>query len=239
MNVSLIRPAVPRPILILEMAGECALRTRGTVCVHSIHCPDVQVQRRRSEEFLLRCLAMSEIALGSPASRENAAPAAMEDREAGLQRNLTPAQLAMLGLGSTIGTGLFLGSAISVKLAGPAVILSFAAAAFIALPMMWALAEMAAAHPAAGSFGLFAEMYLHPWAGFAIRLTYWLCMMVVVGSEVVAASIYCKLWFPNMPPWVWISLFSFLVLYVNTMRIQNLGIVEFLLSTTKVVIIFI
>jgi len=160
-------------------------------------------------------------------------------RESGLQRNLSPAQLAMLGLGSTIGTGLFLGSAISVKLAGPAVILSFVAAACIALPMMWALAEMSAAHPTAGSFGLFAEMYLHPWAGFAIRLTYWLCMMVVVGSEVVAASIYCKLWFPNMPPWVWISLFSFLVLYVNTMRIQNLGIVEFLLSTTKVVIIFI
>src|SRR5207249_7112182 len=45
--------------------------------------------------------------------------------------------------------------------------------------MMWALAEMAAAHPAAGSFGLYAEMYLHPWAGFAVRLTYWFCMMEV------------------------------------------------------------
>jgi len=76
------------------------------------------------------------------------------EREAGLQRNLTPGQLAMIGLGSTIGTGLFLGSAISVKLAGPAVILSFVGAACIAVTMMWALAEMAAAHPAAGSFGL-------------------------------------------------------------------------------------
>jgi L-asparagine transporter-like permease len=125
-----------------------------------------------------------------------------------------------------------------VKLAGPAVILSFVTAALIALPMMWALAEMSAAHPTAGSFGLFAEMYLHPWAGFAIRLTYWLCMMVVVGSEVVAASIYCKLWFPNVPPWVWISLFSFLVLYVNTTNIQNLGTFEYWLSMIKVVTIF-
>jgi L-asparagine transporter-like permease len=180
---------------------------------------------------------MSEPSLGMPAGADSGSTAIVA-RESGLQRNLSSAQLAMLGLGSTIGTGLFLGSAIAVKLAGPAVILSFVIAALIALSMMWALAEMSAAHPTAGSFGLFAEMYLHPWAGFAIRLTYWLCMMVVVGSEVVAASIYCKLWFPSVPPWVWISLFSFLVLYVNTTNIENLGTFEYWLSMIKVVTIF-
>lgn len=161
----------------------------------------------------------------------------MVAREAGLQRHLTPAQLAMIGLGSTIGTGLFLGSAIAVKLAGPAVILSFVAAACIALPMMWALAEMAAAHPAAGSFGLYAEMYLHPWAGFAIRLTYWLCMLAVVGSEVVAASIYCRFWFPGTAAWIWIALFSVVILYVNTTSVGNLGTFEYWLSMVKVVTI--
>jgi amino acid transporter, AAT family len=166
-----------------------------------------------------------------------AEPAAVVEREAGLHRNLTPAQLAMIGIGSTIGTGLFLGSAISVKLAGPGVILSFIGGACIALTMMWALAEMAAAHPAAGTFGLYAEMYLHPWAGFAVRLTYWLCMMVVVGSEVVAASIYCSFWFPATPSWVWIGLFSLVILYVNTMSIGNLGNLEYLLSMFKVVVI--
>jgi len=164
-------------------------------------------------------------------------PAEVVEREAGLQHKLTPGQLAMIGLGSTIGTGLFLGSAISVKLAGPAVILSFVGAAFIAVTMMWALAEMAAAHPAAGSFGLYAEMYLHPWAGFAIRLTYWLCMMAVVGSEVVAASIYCRLWFAETPSWVWIGLFSAVILYVNCTSIGNLGTFEYWLSMVKVVTI--
>ena len=180
---------------------------------------------------------MSDAAIGSSVSSENSRPTTIVAREAGLQRNLTPGQLAMIGLGSTIGTGLFLGSAIAVKLAGPAVILSFAAAACIALPMMWALAEMGAAHPAAGSFGLYAEMYLHPWAGFAVRLTYWLCMMVVVGSEVVAASIYCKLWFSETPSWIWIGLFSIVVFYVNTTSIGNLGTFEFWLSMVKVVTI--
>lgn len=182
---------------------------------------------------------MNEPSLGIPAAVEDSRSATIVARESGLQRNLSPAQLAMLGLGSTIGTGLFLGSAISVKLAGPAVVLSFAAAALIAVPMMWALAEMSAAHPTAGSFGLYAEMYLHPWAGFAIRLTYWLCMMVVVGSEVVAASIYCRIWFPRIPAWVWIGVFSILVLYVNTINVRNLGTFEYLLSLIKVVTILV
>jgi amino acid transporter, AAT family len=180
---------------------------------------------------------MSDTAIESPLASSDSQSTTIVAREAGLQRNLTPGQLAMIGLGSTIGTGLFLGSAIAVKLAGPAVILSFVAGACIALPMMWALAEMGAAHPAAGSFGLYAEMYLHPWAGFAIRLTYWLCMMVVVGSEVVAASIYCKLWFPNTPSWIWIGLFSIVVLYVNTTSVGNFGTFEFWLSMIKVVTI--
>src|SRR5216684_3222353 len=188
-------------------------------------------------DFLLAFRAMSEPSIEHPPASMASSPTTMVEQEGGLHRNLTPAQLAMIGIGSTIGTGLFLGSAISVKLAGPAVILSFVGGACIALTMMWALAEMAAAHPAAGSFGLYAEMYLHPWAGFAVRLTYWFCMMVVVGSEVVAASIYCKFWFPGTPPWIWIGLFSLVILYVNATSVGNLGTFEYWLSMIKVVTI--
>jgi L-asparagine transporter-like permease len=99
---------------------------------------------------------------------------AILEREAGLHRNLTPRQLSMIAVGGAIGTGLFLGSALSVRLAGPGVILSYIAAAGIALALMWALGEMAIAHPVAGSFGIYAEMYVHPWAGFAMRYSYWL-----------------------------------------------------------------
>src|SRR5258708_935692 len=45
----------------------------------------------------------------------------IERREAALQNRLSPRQVAMIGLGCTMGTGFFLGSAISVKRAGPAV----------------------------------------------------------------------------------------------------------------------
>ncbi len=137
-----------------------------------------------------------------------AAEQAIDAREAGLHRELSARQISMIALGGAIGTGLFLGSAVSVKLAGPGVILSYAAASLIALALMWALAEMTLVHPVAGSFGVFAEIYLHPWAGFSIRYAYWLATSVAIGSEVVAISIYCRYWFPGVPAWVWMLIFS-------------------------------
>lgn len=159
------------------------------------------------------------------------------DREAGLKRELTPRQLSMIALGGAIGTGLFLGSAISVRLAGPGVILSYAAGAVIALLLTWALAEMAVAHPVAGSFGVYAETYLHPWAGFAVRYSYWLCQVVAIGSEMVAASIYCRQWFPQVPAWVWIGGFSCALVYINAREVGNFGEFEYWFAMIKVVTI--
>ena len=174
---------------------------------------------------------------GAVTARAGEDPSQLVEREKGLLHALTPRQVAMIGLGATIGTGLFLGSAISVKLAGPAVVLSFLGGALITLPVMWALAEMAAEHPAAGSFGLYAEMYLHPWAGFAVRYTYWLCVVVIVGSEVVAAAIYCKLWFPTIPPVIWIAIFSAVLVTANVLNIKSFGTFEYWLAMVKVVTI--
>jgi amino acid transporter, AAT family len=220
--------------LSVGKAAEQSEAAGGQACF-VIYCPFVQATWLG--DFLLGCRAMNESQIGRSTASDGPEPTTIVAREEGLHRHLTPGQLAMIGIGSTIGTGLFLGSAISVKLAGPAVILSFVGGACIALTMMWALAEMAAAHPAAGSFGLYAEMYLHPWAGFAVRLTYWLCMMVVVGSEVVAAAIYCKFWFPGTPSWIWIGLFSLVILYVNSTSVGDLGTFEYWLSMIKVVTI--
>jgi len=161
----------------------------------------------------------------------------LEKRESGLKSELSPRQVAMIGLGCTIGTGLFLGSALSVKQAGPAVILSFAAGALIALTVMWALAEMAVEHPAPGSFGLYAEMYLSAWAGFAVRYTYWLCLVMIIGSEVVAAAIYCTFWWPQVPAGAWIAAFSLVLVAINTLSIEDFGRIEFVFAAIKVVTI--
>ena len=86
--------------------------------------------------------------------------------EEGLRRGLGPRQLTMIAIGSAIGVGLFLGSTVTIRLPGPAVIMTYVIGAAIALVMGYALAEMAVVHPLAGSFGVYAERYLSPWFGF-------------------------------------------------------------------------
>src|SRR3984893_15032394 len=69
----------------------------------------------------------------------------------GLHRRLSQRQLTMMAIGGAIGVGLFLGSGVTIRLAGPAVILSYLLGAGIALIMSHALAEMAVVHPVAGA----------------------------------------------------------------------------------------
>jgi amino acid transporter, AAT family len=162
-------------------------------------------------------------------------------REGGLQQALSKAQVVMIGLGGSIGTGLFMGSGIAIGYAGPAVVLSYAIAGFVAVVMVLSLSEMAVVHPAAGSFGVYAETYLNPWAGFLARYNYWMSQVVAIGGEAVAAGIYMTYWFPTVPVWMWSLGFAFTLLYVNTREVGNFGTVEYWFALIKVtaIILFI
>ena len=108
---------------------------------------------------------------------------AVVDKEAGLHRQLSSRQVAMIAIGGAIGTGLFLGSSLAVRTAGPAVILTFVLGAIITLLLMGALSEMSVAHPTAGSFGVHAEIYLGRWAGFVVRYTYWAVQAISISRS--------------------------------------------------------
>jgi AAT family amino acid transporter len=159
------------------------------------------------------------------------------EREQGLSRHLTSRQLAMIAIGGAIGTGLFLGSSLAVRSAGPSVIITYVLGALIALLLMGALSEMAAAHPTAGSFGVYAEMYVSRWAGFVVRYTYWAVQCIAIGGEATAVAIYCRLWWPGVPGWVWIVAFSLGLVYVNARSVASFGEFEYWFAMIKVVAI--
>jgi AAT family amino acid transporter len=154
-----------------------------------------------------------------------------------LTRQLTAPQLAMIAIGGAIGTGLFLGSALAVRTAGPGVILTYLIGAVIALLLMRALGEMAVAHPTAGSFGVYAELYVNEWTGFTVRYTYWAGQCVAIGGEATAIAIYCRWWFPNTPQWLWILVFTVALLYVNARSVGSFGSFEYWFAMIKVVAI--
>jgi len=160
-----------------------------------------------------------------------------EKRESGLRRSLGTAQIVMIGLGGSIGTGLFLGSGLAVGYAGPAVIVSYLLAAFVALVMVFSLSEMAVVHPTAGSLGTYAEIYLNPWAGFLVRYTYWVAQVIAVGGEAVAAGLYMQYWFPGVPVWMWALGLCVVLLYFNSRSVGNFGTLESWLALIKVVAI--
>lgn len=162
-------------------------------------------------------------------------------RESGLARQLTARQMSMIAIGGAIGTGLFLGSALAVRTAGPGVILSYLIGAVIALLMMGVLSEMAVAHPTAGSFGLYAELYISRWAGFVVRYTYWAAQCIAIGGEATAVATYCKWWFPQTPLWIWVVTSSLLVVAINAFGVRGFGEFEYWFASIKVtaIIVFI
>ncbi len=159
---------------------------------------------------------------------------AVTARETGLSKSLSKSQVIMISLGGAIGTSLFLSSGIALGYAGPSVLVSFAIAGFIAVAMVFSLSEMAVAHPSAGSFGIYAETYLNPWAGFVVRYTYWFAQVIATGFEAVAAGLYMTYWFPGAPVWLFSLGFAAVVLYVNCRPVNNFGTVEYWFSFIKV-----
>jgi L-asparagine transporter-like permease len=163
----------------------------------------------------------------------SAHPAVREEQV--LTRALSSGQQAMIAIGGAIGTGLFLASGAAVPAAGPAVIFSTIFVAAISLLLGAVLTEMCVAHPTAGSFGLYAEMYLSPFLGYAVRMSYWLSQVVVIGGHMVAIATYMHFWLPSIPDVVWILLFSVILLYINARAVGTFGEFGYWFSMIKVV----
>jgi AAT family amino acid transporter len=101
---------------------------------------------------------------------------------------LKPRQLTMMGLGSAIGAGLFIGSGAGIQAAGPAVLISYLVAGTLIILVMWALGEMAAANPDSGAFSVYTARAFGPVAGATVGWLWWLQLVVVIAAEALGAA---------------------------------------------------
>jgi L-asparagine transporter-like permease len=175
----------------------------------------------------------------TPPSAQEGLPSATSPNPDELRRRLTQRQLTMLAIGGAIGVGLFLGSSVTIRLAGPGVIVTYLIGALIALIVAYSLAEMAVVQPVAGSFGVYAQTYLSPWAGFSVRATYALVQIIAIGAEVTAVAIYFAFWFPAVPQWMWVVAVSMCLVAVNTLQVGRFGEFEYWFALIKVVAIIV
>lgn len=147
---------------------------------------------------------------------------------------LKPRQLIMMGLGSAIGAGLFLGSGVGVQAAGPAVLLSYLLAGALVIIVMNALGEMGAAKPASGAFSVYAADAMGATAGATVGWLWWAQLVIVIAAESVgAAGLLATVW-PSLS--VPLASLTFMLVFtaVNLMGVRNFGEFEFWFAILKV-----
>ena len=151
-----------------------------------------------------------------------------------LGHSMKPRQLTMMGLGSAIGAGLFLGSGAGVQAAGPAVLVSYLVAGTLIILVMWALGEMAAANPNSGAFSVYAEKAMGKTAGATVGWLWWLQLVVVIAAEALgAAGLLFTVW-PVIPVWALALIFMVVFTAINLAGVKNFGEFEFWFAILKV-----
>ncbi|MEV8631453.1 amino acid permease [Streptosporangium sp. NPDC051023] len=146
-------------------------------------------------------------------------------------------QVQMIAIGGAIGVGLFLGSGGRLQAAGPALVLSYAAAGLAAFFVMRALGELVLYKPTSGSFVEYAADFVGPWAAFASGWMYWVNWAFTGIAELTAISTYVGLWAPQFPRWVTALVALAFVLTVNLLSVRLFGELEFWFAMLKVLAI--
>lgn len=159
----------------------------------------------------------------------------MEKKE--LQRGLKARHIELIALGGTIGVGLFMGSASTIKWAGPSVLLAYALAGIVMFIVMRIMGEMLYLEPVTGSFATYANKYLGPWAGYLTTWCYWFMWITVGMSEITAIGIYMNYWFPDLPSWIPALAGVAIISAANLASVKYYGEVEFWFALIKVVTI--
>ena len=154
-----------------------------------------------------------------------------------LQHKLKNRHLQMIAIGGVIGTGLFFGSAKSIQMTGPSIILSYLLGGLVIYIIMRALGEMVVDHPNSGSFSEYAHRYLGKYAGFIVGWTAWFEYTVVCMVEVTAVTFFLDYWFPGASHWQICLEILALFTIINLMSIRLFGEFEFWFAGIKVVVI--
>lgn len=154
-----------------------------------------------------------------------------------LTRGLKTRHIELIALGGTIGVGLFMGSASTIKWAGPSVLLAYLLAGIIMFFVMRMMGEMLIMEPVTGSFATFAHKYIHPLAGFLTAWSYWFLWVTVGMAEVTAIGIYVGYWFPDIPQWLPALAGVGIIAAANLAAVKFYGEFEFWFAIIKVVAI--
>ncbi|MEN3975833.1 amino acid permease [Emcibacter sp. SYSU 3D8] len=112
-----------------------------------------------------------------------------------LKRSLGPIHLTLIGVGSIVGTGIFVLTGIGAERAGPGLILAFVIAGFVCAMAALAFAELASMIPVAGS----AYTYTYATLG---EMAAWIVGWCLILEYAIAASAVAASWSAYVTGWM-------------------------------------
>lgn len=156
-----------------------------------------------------------------------------DNLEKGAASGLKWWQLSLIGIGSVMGAGFFLGTGLSIKTAGPAILINYLAAGITAYFVFSAIAEMTVVDPQPGSFRTYAKKAFGRSMGFVSGWVYWVAGIFIMSSEAVALGTFTKFWFPHVPLWIFTAGYVVVAFSINLLGVKNFGKIESLFAIVK------
>lgn len=153
------------------------------------------------------------------------------------KKGISALHLMMMALGTVIGGSFFLGSAVAIKAAGPAVVLSYMFGGVLVYIILFTLSEMTVADAAPGSFRTFAERAYGPGVGFVVGWVYWTGIVLAMSSEAIALSIFLREWIPGLSLPLMGSVIIVTVTLLNLLGADKLSKMESGLAFVKIIAI--
>jgi AAT family amino acid transporter/D-serine/D-alanine/glycine transporter len=155
----------------------------------------------------------------------------------GLAQGLHSRHTRMIAIGGAIGVGLFLGSGAGIEIAGPSLLIAYAVVGVFIFVMMRALGELLLYRAVSGSFADYAREFLGPACGFVTGWGYWITWGLIGMTEITAAGIFVKYWFPDFPQWITALIALIALVLLNLAKVGVFGEAEFWFASIKIVAI--
>ncbi|MBF8262610.1 MAG: lysine transporter [Parachlamydiales bacterium] len=159
-----------------------------------------------------------------------------------LHRRLSARHIAMIAIGGSIGSGIFVASGTAIHTAGPGgALLAYLIMSMMVYFLMTSLGEMSTLLPTTGSFCDYATRFVDPAFGFAMSYNYWLNWAVTTAVDLSAAALIIHTWVPEISFFAWTVIFFVLIVLMNIVPVAFYGEMQYWFSGIKVaaVILFI
>lgn len=117
-----------------------------------------------------------------------------------LKRDLRLLDAVGIGLGAIIGAGIFVVTGIAAGMAGPAILISFAIAGFVATANALSSAALAAVYPQSGGTYEYGYQLLSPWLGFAAGWMFLASKIAAAGTVALGLGGYLTILWPAAQP---------------------------------------